>query len=52
MPQVGIGFYPDVGGTWLLAHAPDRIGEHEHLALTGTTVNACRERWGGVGTSN
>ena len=38
MPEVGIGFYPDVGGTWLLAQAPGRIGEH--LALTGTTVNA------------
>ena len=38
MPEVGIGFYPDVGGTWLLAKAPGRIGEH--LALTGTTVNA------------
>jgi enoyl-CoA hydratase len=38
MPEVGIGFYPDVGGTWLLARAPGRIGEH--LALTGTAVNA------------
>ena len=27
MPEVGIGFYPDVGGTWLLARAPGRIGE-------------------------
>jgi enoyl-CoA hydratase len=33
MPEVGIGFVPDVGGTWLLAAAPDRFGYY--LALTG-----------------
>jgi enoyl-CoA hydratase len=38
MPEVGIGFYPDVGGTWLLARAPGRLGEH--LALTGSSVGA------------
>ena len=26
MPEVGIGFSPDVGGTYLLAQAPGRIG--------------------------
>jgi enoyl-CoA hydratase len=26
MPEVGIGFVPDVGGTWLLSHAPGELG--------------------------
>jgi enoyl-CoA hydratase len=36
MPEVGIGFVPDVGGTWLLARAPGELGTH--LALTGSSV--------------
>lgn len=38
MPETRIGFTPDVGGTWLLAHAPGRLGEY--LALTGATMDA------------
>jgi enoyl-CoA hydratase len=38
MPEVGIGFHPDVGGSWLLARAPGEIGTH--LALTGGTIGA------------
>ncbi|MEV6676514.1 enoyl-CoA hydratase/isomerase family protein [Streptomyces erythrochromogenes] len=38
MPETGIGFVPDVGGTWLLGRAPGRLGTH--LALTGTAVGA------------
>ncbi|WP_218713679.1 enoyl-CoA hydratase/isomerase family protein [Arthrobacter sp. BF1] len=37
MPETGIGFVPDVGGTWLLAHAPGELGLH--AALTGTMVS-------------
>jgi enoyl-CoA hydratase len=33
MPEVGIGFAPDVGGTWLLSRAPGELGTH--VALTG-----------------
>jgi enoyl-CoA hydratase len=33
MPEVGIGFIPDVGGTYLLARTPGRLGLH--AALTG-----------------
>ncbi|WP_329566355.1 enoyl-CoA hydratase/isomerase family protein [Kitasatospora sp. NBC_01266] len=32
MPETTIGFVPDVGGSWLLAHAPGELGTH--LALT------------------
>ncbi len=38
MPETRIGFTPDVGGTWLLAHAPGRLGEF--FGLTGGTMNA------------
>ncbi|MCE4027706.1 enoyl-CoA hydratase/isomerase family protein [Microbacterium sp. Au-Mic1] len=37
MPEVRIGFTPDVGGTWLLGRAPGRLGEF--LALTAGTMN-------------
>jgi enoyl-CoA hydratase len=33
MPEVGIGFIPDVGGTYLLSRAPGRLGQH--AAITG-----------------
>lgn len=36
MPETGIGFVPDVGGTWLLAHAPDGMGVV--MGLAGTPV--------------
>ncbi|WP_308291496.1 enoyl-CoA hydratase/isomerase family protein [Microbacterium sp. G2-8] len=36
MPETRIGFTPDAGGSWLLAHAPGRIGEY--LALTSDTM--------------
>lgn len=38
MPETRIGFTPDVGGSWLLAHAPGRLGEY--LALTGAAMDA------------
>ena len=33
MPEVSIGFFPDVGVAFLLARSPGRVGRH--LALTG-----------------
>ena len=38
MPECGIGLIPDVGGTFLLGHAPGRLGEF--LGLTGARMNA------------
>lgn len=38
MPETRIGFTPDVGGTFLLAHAPGRLGEY--YGLTGDSMNA------------
>ncbi|WP_405496638.1 enoyl-CoA hydratase/isomerase family protein [Streptomyces sp. NBC_00096] len=38
MPETGIGFVPDVGGTYLLSLAPGELGTH--LALTGAPVGA------------
>ncbi|MFD7236861.1 enoyl-CoA hydratase/isomerase family protein [Streptomyces syringium] len=38
MPETGIGFVPDVGGTYLLALAPGELGTH--LGLTGVAVGA------------
>ena len=36
MPEVGIGFFPDVGGSWLLSRAPGELGTY--YGLTGTTM--------------
>ena len=48
MPEVGIGFFPDVGGTWLLSRAP---GEHRDLSgadrpdrMNGPDAIYCRLR--------
>ena len=37
MPEVGLGFFPDVGGTWLLSRSPGEIGTY--FGLTGETMN-------------
>jgi enoyl-CoA hydratase len=38
MPEVGIGYFPDVGASYLLARAPGHVGPH--LALTGARTGA------------
>ncbi|GAA4158077.1 enoyl-CoA hydratase/isomerase family protein [Gryllotalpicola daejeonensis] len=38
MPETSIGYIPDVGGTWLLAHAPGELGTY--LGLTASTIGA------------
>lgn len=37
MPEAGLGFFPDVGGTWLLSRAPGELGAY--FGLTGQTMN-------------
>jgi len=46
MPETRIGFTPDVGGTWLLAHAPGRLGEY--FALTGASMDAADSLYVGL----
>ncbi|MEV0948248.1 enoyl-CoA hydratase/isomerase family protein [Rhodococcus sp. NPDC049939] len=38
MPETGIGFVPDVGGTYLLARTPGELGTH--IALTTARLSA------------
>jgi enoyl-CoA hydratase len=38
MPEVGIGYFPDVGVSFLLARTPGLVGTH--LALTGERIGA------------
>ncbi|WP_342110247.1 enoyl-CoA hydratase/isomerase family protein [Methylobacterium sp. SI9] len=38
MPETGIGYFPDVGGTWLLPRAPGEVGTY--LGLTGEPMGA------------
>lgn len=44
-PETTIGLIPDVGGTWLLAHAPEPAGAY--LALLGATMGGADAIWTG-----
>jgi enoyl-CoA hydratase len=48
MPEVGIGFFPDVGATWFLPRLPGEIGTY--LALTGERLKAADAVAVGVAT--
>lgn len=44
MPETGIGFFPDVGGTWLLSRAPGELGTFYGLtgqSMTGMDAIRC-----------
>lgn len=46
MPEVSIGLFPDVGGSWLLNRMPGRSGLF--LALTGANLNASDAFFAGI----
>lgn len=48
MPEVGIGLFPDVGGTYFLPRLPGRLGLF--LALTGWRLNAADAVYCGIAT--
>src|SRR5262252_1343546 len=48
MPEVGIGFFPDVGGTWFLPRLPGELGTY--CALTGERLTAADSVAAGVAT--
>jgi enoyl-CoA hydratase len=48
MPEVGIGFFPDVGATWFLSRMPGELGTY--CALTGERFGIADALVGGVAT--
>ncbi len=46
MPEITVGLYPDVGGSWLLHRMPDRAGLF--LALTAAPLNASDAIYAGL----
>lgn len=46
MPEITIGLYPDVGGSWFLARMPGKTGVF--LALTGAHLNAADALFAGL----
>ena len=48
MPEVGIGFFPDVGATWFLPRLPGRLGTY--CALTGARLDGADAVVAGIAT--
>ncbi len=46
MPEVNIGLFPDVGGTWFLPRCPQHSGRW--LALSGDSIGAADALWCGL----
>lgn len=46
MPEISIGLYPDVGGTWFLNRMPENCGLF--LGLTGASINASDAKYTGM----
>ena len=46
MPEVNIGLFPDVGGSYFLSHAPGQLGNY--LGLTGLTIGAADALYAGL----
>ncbi|MEM9732972.1 MAG: enoyl-CoA hydratase/isomerase family protein [Pseudomonadota bacterium] len=50
MPEVGIGFFPDVGASHILNQLPGQTGLY--LALTGARMDQADALWSGLATSS
>lgn len=50
MPEMAIGFFPDVGAGWFLPRFPGEVGTY--MALTGARGNAADAMWVGYGTQH
>jgi enoyl-CoA hydratase len=48
MPETGIGFFPDVGGTYFLPRMPGKVGTW--LALTASRLGQADALWSGFAT--
>ena len=48
MPETGIGFFPDVGGSYFLPRCPGELGMY--LALTGARLKVADAHYAGVAT--
>lgn len=48
MPETAIGFFPDVGATWVLSRLPGQLGMY--LALTGARLKAADAVYTGLAT--
>ncbi len=48
MPETGIGFFPDVGGSWFLPRLPGQLGMY--LGLTGARAKAADCLYAGIAT--
>lgn len=46
MPEVNIGLFPDVGGSYFLSRAPGSLGYY--LGVTGVTINAADALYAGL----
>lgn len=46
MPETGIGYFPDVGATWLLPKAPGEVGTW--MGLTGLEINGADAIYAGL----
>ncbi len=46
MPEVGIGYFPDVGGSYFLSRLPNNLGIY--MGLTGNHVNAADALYAGL----
>lgn len=46
MPEVNIGLFPDVGGSYFLSRAPGKLGNY--LGLTGLTIRAADALYAGL----